>query len=718
MKKKWLYRQMAAGLTATLLLSGTSLPAYAAGYQGTFGGSNTAAQKDSLSAAEQEQLQQILDRKTVMATVYLTDEYAVRSNPDSTAEVMAELPSGSQVLIRGAKLAGDTMWYEVTFAVDDVEHCGYIEAAKLVSADLDFRSWEEQAAAHGENAEDLVRSGNEDILSFPESYRTALVQLKAAHPNWTFVPMRTNLNWSDVVSAEMQNNRSWVYKTKGDAWKAGPAAQNGWYIASRSAVEYCLDPRNFTKDTYIFMFEQLTYNAQNHTEAAVQNILSGSFMEGEVPGEGITYAKAFYNIGSSLGVSPFHLASRVYQEQGKAGTSPLISGTYPGYEGYYNYYNIGASGGSAESIYVNGLTTAKNRGWDTRMKSLSGGAEFISQNYILKGQDTLYLQKFDVDASYNGLYSHQYQQNITAPMSEGLQTRTAYNRVGALENPFVFKIPVYNNMPATACPSPDSGNSTSDAVDPDTIPDEQAQKLRAFVIRLYQDALGRTSYQDSEIDYWYDALRKGDKTGAEVAQGFFFSDEFRNKGLSNADYIEVLYKVMFDRTADEGGKDNWMAKLNMGMSREYVYRGFANSQEFANVCSQYGVIQGSVTLGSYRDQNEGVTSFVNRLYNKLLDRQGEDDGIENWCKTILTKADTTENVAHGFVYSQEFLNRKTSNEDFVKIMYRTFLDREYDEAGLEDWVGRLNGGTDREEVFRGFARSTEFHELMKAYGVE
>ena len=103
---------------------------------------------------------------------------------------------------------------------------------------------------------------------------------------------------------------------------------------------------------------------------------------------------------------------------------------------------------------------------------------------------------------------------------------------------------------------------------------------------------------------------------------------------------------MLDRQADDSGKADWLAKLSNGMSREYVYRGFANSQEFANVCSQYSVIQGTVTLGSYRDQNEGVTSFVNRLYVKLLDRQGEDEGIENWCRTILTKADTTENVAH------------------------------------------------------------------------
>ena len=159
------------------------------------------------------------------------------------------------------------------------------------------------------------------------------------------------------------------------------------------------------------------------------------------------------------------------------------------------------------------------------------------------------------------------------------------------------------------------------------------------MVRLYEDALGRTSYQDSEIDYWYQALRNGEKTGAEVAYGFFFSTEFQNKGLPDDIFVDVLYKVMFDRQADSGGKSDWLSKLSNGMSREYVYRGFADSQEFANVCGQYGVRQGTISLGRYRDQNEGVTSFVNRLYVKLLERQGDEDGKEDWGRVILTRAD-------------------------------------------------------------------------------
>lgn len=732
MKKQRMPKLLAAMLAAAIIFASGSMQCMA-------------MENEQVNDTAEQELQDILQKKTVMATVYHTDYYEVKGKPALTDETVATLASGSQVFIKDVSILEDEVWYQVAFAVDDREMSGYIEAQNLITSDVDFRQWEEKLSdINDEIAEDVVRGGNEDILSFPESYRSALYTLKSSHPDWTFVPMQTDLDWNSVVSAEMKNDRSWVYKNKSDAWKAGASSQSGWYVASQAAVEYCLDPRNFINDSYIFMFEQQTYNAQYHTVDAVSNIISGTFMQGDIPGEGISYAQEFYNIGNEIGVSPFFLACRVYQEQGSEGTSPLISGNYAGYEGYYNYYNIGATGNTTTDVCVNGLTAAKKYGWDSRVKSLSGGAGYISQNYILKGQDTLYLQKFDVDASYNGLYSHQYQQNIVAPMSEGSQIKSAYSKTNALENPFVFKIPVYNNMPETACASPDTGSSSdnsgngnssssgngsnngnnsnnsnsSNSSDNSDSSTTAEQKLRAFVIRLYEDALQRNSYDESEINYWYTALKNGEKTGAETAQGFFFSDEFKNKNLSDEAYVDVLYKVMFDREADQGGKENWLSVLQNGMSREYVYRGFSDSDEFSNVCSQYGVVQGTVTLGSYRDQNEGVTAFVNRLYNKLLDRQGEDAGIENWCKTILTKSDTTENVAYGFVFSQEFSNRNTSNVDFVKIMYRTFLDREYDEAGLNDWVSQLEAGTDREQVFRGFARSTEFHNLMQSYGVE
>ena len=107
-------------------------------------------------------------------------------------------------------------------------------------------------------------------------------------------------------------------------------------------------------------------------------------MKGNVPGDpsGRTYAQVIFQSGKSRGLSPFNQAARVIQVQGVNGTSAMISGTYSGYEGYYNHYNIGASGTTNAEVLKNGLTYAKNKGWNTRTKSLEGGAAFIGNGYI------------------------------------------------------------------------------------------------------------------------------------------------------------------------------------------------------------------------------------------------------------------------------------------------------------------------------------------------
>ena len=88
-------------------------------------------------------------------------------------------------------------------------------------------------------------------------------------------------------------------------------------------------------------------------------ISKGTFMEGTKTysnnGEKINYASTFMDVAKSSGVSAYHIASRIKQEQGQKGTSPLISGTYSGYEGYYNYFNFNATGNTKDKIYKNGI---------------------------------------------------------------------------------------------------------------------------------------------------------------------------------------------------------------------------------------------------------------------------------------------------------------------------------------------------------------------------
>lgn len=434
-------------------------------------------QIEELEKQAKEALKNLTASEYIMALVYLCDSYDVKAEADFDAQTVESLKSGHTVLIQDVEADTESMtiWYQISFSVDDSTKTGYIPREYLAYSNENFLAWEEnyiepvqlllnenKAGVPVVYSDGAVNAYSSDVEQFPSSYQSALQTLKNSHPNWTFVKFDTGLDWNTVVYNQLNPKaRSLVYYTRGSAWKNGVYEKDSkWYYASEAAVRYCLDPRNGLTDPRIFQFEQLTYNSSYHNVSAIQNILNSTFMKGNVPkgdsdnsGSTISYAQAFYNIGKVRKLSPFHLASRVIQEQGVNGSSPLISGTYSGYEGYYNYFNIGAT---SDNPIKNGLRYAKDKGWNTPYKSIKGGADTIGNNYILQGQDTLYLQKFDVESQYNGLYSHQYMQNIQAPTTEASTIRNLYNQAGALNGNFVFKIPVYNNMPATACPEPSS----------------------------------------------------------------------------------------------------------------------------------------------------------------------------------------------------------------------------------------------------------------------
>jgi len=430
-------------------------------------------QLDAVVKEAKVRLRELTEEKAIYALVYLTDSYNVKGAPSKEADTVAAVPSAKTVQILDVEVEWiydeeweeyfPTIWYYVQFYVGETLKDGYVEDAFLAYSDELLIAWQNDYPELFSAMESLLStnavygtSGTyTDVEKFPSSYQVYLRKLKDAHPNWTFVPMNVNMDWDDCVDEQMGTDGtgdpySWIYYNQ-PAKFLWTKISDTWYRASRVGVEYYMDPRNFLDDTYVFQFEQNSFNESYHSTDALDKYFKGSFMEGNVPDKlpdevkqyGRTYSDVFYYVGKSRGISPFFLAAKVMLEQGRSGSS-MVSGTYPGYESLYNFFNIGASGTGTTAI-VNGLTYARNNGWTTRYKSIAGGAQSYGNGYILKGQDTLYLQKFDVEHGRDSL--HQYMQNIKAPSQDGASVKSMYVSSGAINSKFVFKIPVFNNMP-------------------------------------------------------------------------------------------------------------------------------------------------------------------------------------------------------------------------------------------------------------------------------
>ena len=110
-------------------------------------------------------------------------------------------------------------------------------------------------------------------------------------------------------------------------------------------------------------------------------------------------------------------------------------------------------------------------------------------------------------------------------------------------------------------------------------------------------------------------------------------------------------------------------------------------------------------------------AYVARIYTKALGRAAEPAGLNYWVGEINAKRRTPVQVAEEFFFAPEFVNKKLSNTEYVKVLYRTFMGREYDKGGLDYWVGRLNRGESRKSVLEAFAGCPEFKNIVKSFGL-
>ena len=226
---------------------------------------------------------------------------------------------------------------------------------------------------------------NLNRAGFPASYVELLLDLHKKYPDWEFIPFKTGLNWEDAVMGEhTPHDKQLIEKNVDASLKCACSSCDGviqeassWVSASKEAIEYYLDPRNFLNEQYIFQFESTAYSG-NHTKAGVEAILDGTWMENsyityydalgnsknyvDANGKKVKYSDAIMQAAKDSGMSAYYLASKIVQEVGssKASYAGGSCGTNAPYNGIYNYYNIGAYTGAVDGLeWANGYLNTK-----------------------------------------------------------------------------------------------------------------------------------------------------------------------------------------------------------------------------------------------------------------------------------------------------------------------------------------------------------------------
>ncbi|MEM7317616.1 MAG: DUF4214 domain-containing protein [Pseudomonadota bacterium] len=273
--------------------------------------------------------------------------------------------------------------------------------------------------------------------------------------------------------------------------------------------------------------------------------------------------------------------------------------------------------------------------------------------------------------------------------------------------------------------------------------------IQTFVDRFYETILGRDADARGR-NIWTDDLYTGVRSGADVARGFIFSNEFTRLGLDNQDFVEVLYSAFFGRDPDAGGLQAWTARLDSGSSRASVLDGFIGSREFENLANSFGIRpDGLLAPGSDQAELSGTTSDshilrggpgdnvlydgdaveetgvlnekalagqIYRLYGATLDREPDAGGFLGWFDGLNSGRIDLNQAAGGFARSAEFAQTYGALDDagFVELLYQNVLGRTASAAEIEAWTDRLDSGTARSDVVLGFSESKEFQNRTNA----
>lgn len=536
-----------------------------------------------------------------------------KANTNSNSAV-TELAFGTGVKVTGK--SGNM--YKITY---DTNKTGYVSANYVINVDAGKRTTNVSGIETYDNyCNSLISKG------FDRSYCQYLYHLHSKYPNWEF---KADVLEYTLDEATAEEEGKVVLQTKNsNYWLNGKYIEGDYYYINQAVIASFMDPRNSLYESLIFQFLDLESSKNISNDNALKKIAgSGNLSK---------YFDEFEKAAVTVSINPVHIMARSEQEGANKSNYGAITGLYTtstgrksaqGYslDGYYNFYNIGSYTDSNYDYTVQrGLAYAAgflesnscivknsngkyeysaskcgqlsyNRPWNTPEKAIIGGAEFIANDYVRKGQDTLYYQKFNVStySSYTD-FSHQYMTNIHAPVNEGGRIYEAYKAGNLLNSKFTFIIPVYKNM------SPD----VSEPVD-------KSSNSRLSSISI--DGKAISDFDAVRVEYTYNAITSANSIKVEAKTE---DSKASVSGTGTYNFTsDGTVKVTLTVTAEDGSKTLYVVDIKKVVPSESITVNDVVSKMGVKVDGSimYGISPGTEvsTLVKTVTSNKGQASVVN-----------------------------------------------------------------------------------------------------------
>jgi YVTN family beta-propeller protein len=242
---------------------------------------------------------------------------------------------------------------------------------------------------------------------------------------------------------------------------------------------------------------------------------------------------------------------------------------------------------------------------------------------------------------------------------------------------------------------------------------------KSLVSHYYRSILRRDADAGGKA-FWQSEASRLQSIGANVneawfamAQFFYFSAEYAAFARTHPEFVTDLYNTFFNRVPDAGGLNFWVGQINSGMPREVILAAFMFSAEF-NTFTQ--AIFGNTAA---RAEIDVVMDF----YRGLLARTPDQGGFDHWvgqfrvaqCAGAGAVYAQVESISASFADGPEYGAKGRTNAQYVGDLYNSILRRGGDLQGVSFWIGQLDAATmSRTQVRQTFIASAEFQGRVTA----
>lgn len=135
-------------------------------------------------------------------------------------------------------------------------------------------------------------------------------------------------------------------------------------------------------------------------------------------------------------------------------------------------------------------------------------------------------------------------------------------------------------------------NSNSNVGNEENKPEVIVTDMDIFISDAYEYILGR-KYDIDGLEFWRKQLTSQEKGALDLINNFISTEEFKQRKLSDVEFIKAMYEVLFNRSADEEGLKYWnniFSKDSSSSRNKNIAFNIADDSEFLTRIKEMNVI--------------------------------------------------------------------------------------------------------------------------------